>query len=122
MDHSSLTVTPVEPNREREFQQPLLVQETFVDLTRHRGTICRAANWTQAGATKGNRRTGDGCGACTESIKRVFVQTLQLDARRILSVPMLDPRSRTGAEKMELTAMTCAPCMITSEVCRMCHM
>ena len=86
-----------------QFSQPLLVLETFVDPTRHRGTIYRAANWTQVGATKGYRRTGGGYSARTESVKWVFVQALQRDARRILSAPLLDPRYRTGVEKMELT-------------------
>ena len=39
-----------------QFSQPLLVLETFVDPARHRGTIYRAARWTQVGATKGYRR------------------------------------------------------------------
>ncbi len=86
-----------------QFSQPLLVLETFVDPMRHRGTIYRAAGWTLAGATKGYRRTGAGYGARTESAKWVFVQALQRDARRILSAPLLDPRYRTGVEKMELT-------------------
>ncbi len=86
-----------------QFSQPLLVLETFVDPMRHRGTIYRAASWTQVGATKGYRRMGVGYGARTESVKWVFVQALQRDARRILSAPLLDPRYRTGVEKMELT-------------------
>ena len=86
-----------------KFSQPLLVLETFVDPVRHRGTIYRAAGWTQVGATKGYRRLGAGYSARTESVKWVFVQALQRDARQILSASLLDPRYRTGAEKMELT-------------------
>ncbi len=68
-----------------------------------RHNLHRAASWTQVGATKGYRRMGVGYGARTESVKWVFVQALQRDARRILSAPLLDPRYRTGVEKMELT-------------------
>ena len=77
--------------------------ETCVDPARHRGTIYRAAGWTQVGATKGYRRTGGGYSARTESVKWVFVQAVQRDARRILSAALLEPRYRTGVETMELT-------------------
>ena len=40
------------------FGHPLL--ETFVNPARHRGTVCRAANWTRVGHTCGFRRVRGG--------------------------------------------------------------
>ena len=50
-----------------------------------------------------NNSTGGGYSARTESLKWVFVQAVQRDARRIVSAALLEPRYRTGVETMELT-------------------
>ena len=88
--------------RHQHAYRPVLI-ETFVDAQHFDASCYRAASWTQVGATKGYRRIGAGYGARTESVKWVFVQALQRDARRILSAPLLEPRYRTGVERMELT-------------------
>ncbi len=87
-----------------QFNQPLLMLETYVDSAHHAGTIYRAAGWTFAGHTRGYRRISGGYSAepC-ESIKLVFVKALQHDARRILCAPQLPNPYRTGVEKMKLT-------------------
>ena len=86
------------------FGQPLLLLETFVDPSRFQGTVYRAANWTPLGLTQGFRRTREGYSAHAQLPKRVFVRPLQANARAELSQPILNPRYRTGAPRMMLTA------------------
>ena len=86
------------------FGKPLLLLETFVDPSRFQGTVYRAANWTPLGLTQGYRRTREGYSAHPTSPKVVFVRPLQADARDQLSRSILNPRYRTGAPRMMLTA------------------
>lgn len=86
------------------FGQPLLLLETFVDPSRVQGTVYRAANGTPLGLTRGFRRTREGYSAHAQLPKRVFVRPLQTNARALLSQPILNPRYRTGAPRMMLTA------------------
>jgi hypothetical protein len=71
------------------FGHPVLLLETFVDRGRLRGTVYKAANWTQVGNSRGFRRTRHGYRALPESPKMVFVKPLQADARAVLSAPTL---------------------------------
>ena len=85
------------------FQQPLLLLETFVDPSRHRGTVYRAANWQQVGRTTGYRRVTGGYSERTQTPKWVFVRPLHVHARRILSAPVLPLQYQTGVPRMKLT-------------------
>lgn len=87
------------------FAYPLLLLETFVDPERFHGTIYRASNWILVGSTKGYQRTREGYSSQTQSCKWVFVQSLQRNARSLLSRPLLNERYHTGAtRRMKLTA------------------
>lgn len=61
---------------------PVLV-ETFVDREKFEGTCYRAANWQEAGMTKGRGRQ-DFAGEGSLSKKRIFVYPLSLDFRERL--------------------------------------
>ena len=86
------------------FGHPLVLLETFVDPTRFQGTVYRAANWVYLGDSLGYRRVRGGYSGTALAPKRVFVQALQRDARKILAQPVLPPSYHTGARTMMLTA------------------
>ena len=89
---------------EATFGHGVLLLETFVDPQRFRGTVYRAANWVYVGNTRGFRRTRFGYTATPQSPKRVFVQPLRADARRLLCRTILNPPYRIGDSKIMLTA------------------
>lgn len=86
------------------FGYPVLLLETFVDPTRFSGTIYRAANWQYVGDSRGYQRIRGGYSHTRQTPKRVFVQPLQRNSRRLLSRPRLNDRYRTGVPRMKLTA------------------
>ena len=47
-------------DRPARFGHEVLLAETFVDPALFRGTVCRAANWTEVGRTRGFARGGAG--------------------------------------------------------------
>lgn len=66
------------------YGHPVLLAETFVDLSRFKGTCYRAANWVCLGQTLGEtytRRDGSRARGCP---KAVYVYPLARDARRRL--------------------------------------
>ena len=68
----------------------ILLAETFVDLTRFRGTCYRAANWTYLGQTRGMGRSGTGYKAHGRP-KGLFVYPLHRRAQQILAAPFPSP-------------------------------
>ena len=86
------------------FDQPLLLLETFVDTTRYRGTVYRAANWICLGQTQGSRRIPGGYSAREGSPKLIFVRALHEHAQSELSRPILQPHYRLESPKMMLAA------------------
>jgi len=68
----------------------ILLVETFVDLSRFRGTCYRAANWTWLGQTRGMGRSGAGYKAHGRP-KGLFVYPLHARARQILAAPFPSP-------------------------------
>lgn len=88
----------------KRFGHPLWLLETFVDPTRFRGTIYRAANWLALGQTRGYQRTRAGYSNQPTTPKLVFVRPLIPEARARLSQPVLDPSHRHGAPKIMLSA------------------
>jgi hypothetical protein len=89
---------------QKRFGHPLLLLETFVDPQRFHGTVYRAANWTYLGLTRGYRRTRQGYSAAVLSPKKVFVKSLQSNARSLLGCPVLPLPYRQGVPKMMLSA------------------
>ena len=85
------------------FGHPLLLLETFVDPVRFHGTVYRAANWIEAGRTRGFGRDGNGYNEHARP-KLVFLHPLSRTARARLRAAHLDPRLQHGVPKMMLTA------------------
>jgi hypothetical protein len=88
---------------QEHFGHRLLVLETFVDQ-RFQGTVYRAANWMYLGSSRGYRRTRQGYSNTVHSPKKVFVKTLQSNARLLLACPVLPLPYRQGVPKMMLSA------------------
>lgn len=89
---------------QKRFGHRLLLLETFVDPQRFRGTVYRAANWTDLGLTRGYRRTGQGYSRQSLSPKKVLVIALRTDARSLLARPVLPLPYRQGVPKIMLSA------------------
>jgi len=85
------------------FGHAVLVAESFVDPERFRGTVYRAANWTEVGRTRGFARAGPGYRVHARP-KLVFVHSLERGARARLRAARLDPRLSHGVAKMTLSA------------------
>jgi len=68
------------------YGHPVLLAETFVDLSRFRGSCYRAANWTYLGETQGYGKSGPTYRAHGQA-KGLFVYPLDPHARDILSSP-----------------------------------
>jgi uncharacterized protein DUF4338/DDE family transposase len=88
---------------QERFGHRLLLLETFVDPRFH-GTVYRAANWLYLGLTRGYSRTRQGYSNTVHSPKKVFVKSLQSDARAVLSQPLLTFPYRQGVPKIMLSA------------------
>lgn len=84
------------------FGHELLLVETFVDATRHRGTVYRAANWIEAGRTQGFARAGRGYHKHAHP-KLVFLYPLCRRARTRLLNAHLEPDLLKGPPRMTLT-------------------
>ena len=84
------------------FGHGILLLETFVDPARFHGTVCRAANWIEAGITRGFARHGRGYVA-NECPKRVFLLPPSRAARSRLRAFRLDPRLQHGVPRMTLS-------------------
>ncbi len=67
---------------------PVLVAETFVDVSRYRGSCYRAANWRYVGLTRGYGKRG-GSWQHHGQPKAVYVYPLRADAPEILSGTLL---------------------------------
>jgi Domain of unknown function (DUF4338) len=69
------------------YGHPVLLAETFVDISRFKGTCYRAANWVHLGQTLGEtytRRDGTRAHGCP---KAVYVYPLARDVQRRLRSP-----------------------------------
>ena len=100
----SLSRRRIQQDWAARFGYPLLLLETFVDPTRFVGTIYQAANWEFIGKTKGYQRIRGGYGNTICTPKLVFVQSLQRNARQLLSKPLLDQSYLKGGARMKLSA------------------
>lgn len=89
---------------QERFGHRLVLLETFVDPQRFQGTVYRAANWSYLGYSRGFRRTRQGYSATALWPKKVLVRPLQVDARQVLSRPVLQFPYRQGVPKIMLSA------------------
>ncbi len=69
---------------EAQYGHPILLVETFVERERFRGTVYRAANWQQVGATEGRTRQDRYTTLCVP-VKDIYVYPLARNFREILA-------------------------------------
>jgi hypothetical protein len=55
----SLSVKRISADWEQIYGHPIYLAETFVDISRFKGTCYRAANWLEVGQTKGSAKRGN---------------------------------------------------------------
>jgi hypothetical protein len=55
----SLSVKRISAEWEQIYGHPIYLAETFVDVSRFKGTCYRAANWLEVGQTKGSAKRGN---------------------------------------------------------------
>lgn len=83
---------------QQRYGHPILLAETFVDLSRFKATCYRAAGWIPLGETRGFARCGNGYSAHGQP-KMLFVRPLHPDAQRVLAAPFSPPVATTEKEK-----------------------
>jgi hypothetical protein len=76
---------------QERYGHPILLAETFVDLSRFAGTCYRAAGWIPLGQTRGFARTGNGYSAHGKP-KMLFVRPVHPHAQRLLGAAFSPPR------------------------------
>jgi len=84
---------------QERYGHPILLAETFVDLSRFRATCYRAAGWVPLGETRGFGRSGSGYTAHGHP-KMLFVRPVHPDAQRILAAPFSPPVVAARKEKI----------------------
>ena len=99
----ALNVRRLSADWQRIHGHPLLLAETFVDITRFTGACYRAANWQALGSTRGFARRNGHYSAHGEP-KAVLVYPLHRRARELLCAPELPPPWRsTPMQRVSLT-------------------
>ena len=88
----------------RRFGHRVVLLETFVDRTRFRGTVYRAANWTAVGTSRGFQRARGGYAAVRVEPKLVFLKPLVADCRPCLTAPVLAPGDHHGEPRRMIPA------------------
>jgi len=83
------------------YGHPILLAETFVDLSQFQGTCYRAAGWIPLGQTRGFGRQGAGYFAHGKP-KMLFVQPLYRNAAKMLSAPFSPPLLTNRKEKVPM--------------------
>jgi hypothetical protein len=84
---------------QQRYGHTILLTETFVDLSRFKGTCYRAAGWIPLGQTRGFARSGSGYSAHGNP-KMLFVRPLHPDARRMLEAAFSPPMTVNRKEKI----------------------
>ncbi len=79
-----LSLRRISGDYEKIYGHPVLYAETFVDISRYRGTCYRAANWRDVGLTRGYSKNGAGYRHHGQP-KAVYLYPLHRQAREILS-------------------------------------
>jgi hypothetical protein len=84
---------------QERYGHPILLAETFVDLSRFKATCYRAAGWIPLGETRGFARSGTGYSAHGQP-KMLFVRPLHPDAQRMLAAAFSPPVVTNRKEKI----------------------
>jgi len=98
----SLNLQRLDGDWRHTFGHPLLMAETFVDVSRFSGICYRAANWRMAGLTRGfSRQT---CGYQRhDQPKQVWLYPLHRRACALLAQPAIHPSWSKPMQKAQLT-------------------
>ena len=86
------------------FGHRLVLVETFVDPEFFTGAVYKASNWPLVGRTRGFARQKSGYAETVGTSKLVFARPLVKNARRILSMPLLEDEYKIPGGKMNLKA------------------
>lgn len=98
----SLNLKRLSNDWELRFNHPILLAETFVDISRFTGACYKAANWSYLGTTKGfgkSARTYFHHG----QPKAIFIRPLSPKAIRRLQIPKSEPSNLRKVNSMTLT-------------------
>lgn len=95
----SANLRRLSPDWLQRYGHPILLAETFVDLSRFAGTCYRAAGWVALGQTRGFARSGSGYLAHGQP-KMLFVRPVHPDARRMLGAAFSPPMVVDRKEKI----------------------
>ncbi len=79
----SLSLRRLSADWERTYGHPVYLAETFVDISRFKGTCYRAGNWVQVGRTKGSSKRGNNY-SYHGNPKAIFLYPLHPHFRRYL--------------------------------------
>ena len=79
----SLVLHRVSADWMAKYSHPIYLLETFVDLSRFKGTCYQASNWVHVGETKGRQRN-DRYRTIRVPVKGIYLYPLRKDFRRLL--------------------------------------
>ena len=96
-----------------KYHHDILLLETFVDPSRFTGAVYRAANWLEAGASRGYRRRGEGY-AGGSSPKLVLLRPLDPQGQEQADGASPGPRARPRSPENETVRMPSSPASTTS--------
>jgi hypothetical protein len=95
----SLNIRRLSHDWQERYGHPILLAETFVDLSRFKATCYRAAGWIPLGETRGFARSGNGYFPHGQP-KMLFVRPLHPETQRMLAAPFSPPVAMNGKETM----------------------
>ena len=95
----SLNLRRLSADWQERYGHPILLAETFVDLSRFKATCYRAAGWTPLGETRGFARSGNGYSSHGQP-KMLFVRPLHPDTQRMLAAAFSPPVVMNAKEKI----------------------
>ena len=93
---------------QKRYGHPILLAETFIDVSRFSGTCYRAAGWIALGQTRGFAKRRQGYIEHGQP-KMIFVRPLRPDAARRLSAPFSPPVSNPSQERIPMLDVNALP-------------
>lgn len=84
----SLNLKRLSSDFQKVYGHPVYLAETFVDISRYKGTCYKAANWRYVGLTSGYSKSGDKYYK-TNQPKAVYLYPLMRKARELLSATFI---------------------------------
>jgi hypothetical protein len=93
---------------QKRYGHPILLAETFIDVSRFAGTCYRAAGWIALGQTRGFAKRRQGYIKHGQP-KMIFVRPLRPDAARRLSAPFSPSVSNPSQERIPMLDVNALP-------------